>query len=150
MEKQVVKLKIISCLSIMLLIYSCGNDDEQSIIKENIELKTENDSLLNILNTIVYDPIIINNSRGNNYDTISFSIGLLYNRVGLIDSINMTLKKLDEKTQKIMVIQIDKVKPKFDLESFDLIGLSKGKYLYDGYLILNKNKKQAIQHYFKI
>ena len=140
----------------LFFLASCNrNDSFLELKKKNKFLTDKIDSLETIMNCSSYGPSIFDAQCGESFegDTISFDVGLLYNRLGLIHEIHLNLMKLNERTGKLESINRFVKKPNFSLdksnylETVTLNNLSSGYYLFKGYIFFD-GKKVDIQRDF--
>lgn len=140
----------------VILLSSCiDNSENLTLQNENKILATKVDSLENVLSQN-FDPFIINSGNWELYDgdTATFVVGLMNNNESIIDSIHMSLYKVDDQSNKEFLYTNLFLPSKSDdrtygLGRFQLPNLEKGKYLYDGFIVF-KGEKKDIQHYFEV
>lgn len=149
--------KSIITLGVLLVLFACKNDIEINKLKyENNSLKGKVDSLENWINNS-FDPVIIDdhiNKPLHDGDTANFVVGLLMNDERMIDSIELSLYKIQNSNDS-QFIRKDILAPKLNNNKtrgvgyFSLPNLSKGKYLYQGF-IKYQGKKTRIYRDFSI
>ena len=127
-------------LILSIILFSCKRDNNfSSLQEENQVLKLKVDSLENWINNSL-DPIIIENNKNKTLyvgDTANFVIGLLINDERIIDSIDLSLFKLEDSNnmeflqRNVAIPQLNK-ETTYGIEHFSLSNLSQGNYLYKG------------------